>query len=39
MEKINVEEVYGEPYDEDDTIFKLSNSGKKLKCIVLMIQY
>ena len=29
MEKINVEEVYGEPYDEDDTIFKLSNSGKK----------
>ena len=29
MEKINVEEVYGEPYDEVDTIFKLSNSGKK----------
>ena len=29
MEKINVEEVYGEPIDEDDTIFKLSNTGKK----------
>ena len=29
MEKINVEEVYGEPIDEDDTIFKLSNSGKR----------
>ena len=27
IEKINIEEVYGEPYDEDDTIFKLSNSG------------
>ena len=26
MEKINIEEVYGEPIDEDDTIFKLSNS-------------
>ncbi len=29
MEIINVEEIYGEPIDEDDTIFKLSNSGKK----------
>ena len=29
MEKINVEEIYGEPIDEDDTIFKLSNSGKR----------
>ena len=29
MERINVEEIYGEPYDEDDTIFKLSNSEKK----------
>ena len=29
IEKINIEEVYGEPIDEDDTIFKLSNSGKK----------
>ena len=29
MEKINIEEVYGEPIDENDTIFKLSNSGKK----------
>ena len=38
MEKINVEEIYGEPIDEDDTIFLLSNSGKKeLKCIVLII--
>lgn len=39
IEKINIEEVYGEPIDEDDTIFNLSNSGKKkkLKCIVLMI--
>ena len=26
IEKINIEEVYGEPIDEDDTIFKLSNS-------------
>ena len=30
IEKINIEEVYGEPIDENDTIFKLSNSGKKL---------
>ena len=30
MERINVEEVYGEPIDEDDTIFKLSNSGKRV---------
>ena len=29
MEKINVEEIFGEPIDEDDVIFKLSNSGKK----------
>ena len=29
MERINVEEVYGEPIDEEDLIFKLSNSGKK----------
>ena len=29
MEKINVEEIYGEPIDEDDTIFNLSNSGKR----------
>ena len=29
IEKINIEEVYGEPIDENDTIFKVSNSGKK----------
>ena len=29
IEKINIEEVYGEPIDENDTIFKLSNSGKR----------
>ena len=29
IEKINIEEVYGEPIDEDDTIFKVSNSGKR----------
>ena len=30
IEKINIEEVYGEPIDEDDTIFKLSNSEKRV---------
>ena len=30
MERINIEEVYGEPNDENDLIFKLSNSGKKV---------
>ena len=30
MERINIEEVYGEPLDEEDLIFKLSNSGKKV---------
>ena len=29
IEKINIEEVYGEPIDENDTIFKVSNSGKR----------
>lgn len=34
MERINIEEVYGEPIDENDTIFKLSNSGEKAAMFV-----